>query len=249
MPVERGLGARFREKVFGKPRNIKDPTLFHKIALSDTFVYLDTVQYLKKDWNNRNKIKTANGVIWLTVPVLTKDKFGQTLQQVKINTQIDWRKKHWQSIRMSYSKTPCFNRYAGFFEGLYQKEWENLNDLNENIFRFLLEALGIRVNVIKASTSLSLQDTKSDLVLDMCLKLKADVYIFGALGKDYAEVDKFKERGIKLIFQDYKHPVYKQQFGNFEPYMSIIDLLFNHGDSSLDILMSGNVTRNDVLSE
>jgi len=221
--------------------------LFHKITLSDTYVYLDTVQYLKKDWNNRNKIKTAQGWIWLTVPVITKGKFEQTLQEVKINNQIDWRRKHWQSIRVNYSKAPYFQRYADFFEGVYQREWDYLNDLNEVILRFLLNELRIKVNFTKASTQLKLEGTKSDLVLDMCLKLNADVYIFGALGKDYAEVDKFNERGIKVIFQNYQHPDYSQQFGRFEPYMSVIDLLFNHGDASLDILMSGNITRDEVL--
>ena len=221
--------------------------LFHKIALSDTYVFLDTVQHLKKDWNNRNKIKTAQGWTWLTVPVLTKGKFEQTLQEVKINNQIDWRRKHWQSIRLNYSKSPYFHRYADFFEVIYQKEWEYLNNLNEVIIRFLLNELRIKVNFTKASTQLKLEGTKSDLVLDMCLKLNADIYIFGALGKDYAEVGKFNERGIKVIFQDYQHPEYNQQFGRFEPYMSVIDLLFNHGDESLDILMSGNVTRADIM--
>lgn len=91
--------------------------LLHKIALSDTYVYLDTVQYLKKDWNNRNKIKTAQGWIWLTVPVITKSKFEQTLQEVRINNQVDWRHKHWQSIRLNYSKSPYFQRYAVFLRG------------------------------------------------------------------------------------------------------------------------------------
>lgn len=103
------------------------------------------------------------------------------------------------------------------------------------------------MNFTKASTQLKLEGTKSDLVLDMCLKLNADVYLFGALGKDYAEVDKFNERGIKVIFQDYQHPEYSQQFGEFEPCMSVIDLLFNHGDNSLEILMSGNITRADIV--
>jgi len=213
--------------------------LFHKIALSDAYIYLDTVQYLKKDWNNRNKIKTIQGGIWLTVPVQTKGKFNQTLKEVQIDNSVNWRKKHWQSIRLNYSKAPYFNRYAGFFEEIYQHEWDYLNDLNKTILMFLLEELKIKVDFID-SDKLNLVGEKSDLVLDMCLKTKADTYIFGTLGKDYADVNKFNENGVKVIFQEYKHPEYKQQFGKFEPYMSVIDLLFNCGNDSLDIIMSGN---------
>lgn len=221
--------------------------LFHKIALSDNYVFLDTVQYLKKDWNNRNKIKTPHGWVWLTVPVLTKGKFAQTLREVKTNNQTNWRHKHWRSIKVNYSKAPYFHRYADLFEDLYSRDWEYLSDLNETILRVLLSELGIKTNFIKASTELELEGEKSDLVLDMCLKLNAGIYIFGALGKNYAELEKFNEQGIKVIFQDYNHPQYSQQFGEFEPYMSVIDLLFNHGDESLDILMSGNITRDEVL--
>jgi len=213
--------------------------LFHKIALSDAYIYLDTVQYLKKDWNNRNKIKTIQGGIWLTVPVQTKGKFNQTLKEVQIDNSVNWRKKHWQSIRLNYSKAPYFNCYAGFFEEIYQHEWDYLNDLNKTILMFLLEELKIKVDFID-SDKLNLVGEKSDLVLDMCLKTKADTYIFGTLGKDYADVNKFNENGVKVIFQEYKHPEYKQQFGKFEPYMSVIDLLFNCGNDSLDIIMSGN---------
>ena len=220
--------------------------LFHKIALSDTYVYLDTVQYLKKDWNNRNKIKTAQGPIWLTVPVLSSGRFDQTLQEVKIDNKLDWKRKHWQSIRLNYSKTPYFNRYATWFEAVYSREWEYLNDLNETILRFLLNELGIRGRYIKSSTSLKLEGTKSDLVLDMCQKLKANTYIFGALGKDYAKIEDFTAKGIKVIFQEYNHPTYNQQYGKFEPYMSVIDLLFNYGNSSLDIIMSGNITKEEI---
>ena len=220
--------------------------LFHKIALSDAYVFLDTVQYLKKDWNNRNKIKTAQGPIWLTVPVLVKGKFDQILKDVQINNSIPWQRKHWKSLQVNYTKAPYFHRYADFFEDIYHREWQYLAELNEAILRFLLDALGIRVRFIKASTETSLEGRKSDLVLDMCLKLEADIYIFGVLGRDYAEVDKFTQSGIKVIFQDYQHPKYTQQFGEFEPYMSVIDLLFNEGDRSLDILVSGNITKANI---
>lgn len=221
--------------------------LFHKIALADEFVYFDMVQYLKKDWNNRNKINTVNGPIWLTVPVLTKGKFYQKLSEVKINNQLPWRKQHWSSIYFNYKKTPYFADYEQDLKAFYDREWEYLNDLNREMLQYFLKVLGIKTTWIEGSP-LQLQGQKSDLVLDMCKKLKSDLYIFGALGKEYAQVDAFAKENIKIYFQDYSHPTYKQQFPKpFESHLSIIDLLCNHGKDSLNILMQGNIARQELI--
>ena len=222
--------------------------LFHKIALSDTFCYFNDVQYQVKDWNNRNKIKIANGEIWLTVPVLTKGYRNKKIGEIEINNEINWRKKHWLSIYQNYKKTPFFAKYASFLEETYKKEWRYLADLNEYMLKWFIEMLGIKVGYSKAS-ELKLKGYKSDLVLDMCKKLKADTYIFGELGKDYAEEKEFTKNDVNIYFQDYHHPVYHQAFGTFLPYMSIIDLLFNEGEKSLEILMSGNVSKNELLKK
>ena len=220
--------------------------LFHKIAISDAFCYFDDVQYQIKDYNSRNKIKTDQGGAWLTVPVLSKGYRDKKIREIEINNSIDWRKKHWRSIYLNYKKTPFFDKYAPYFEELYKKDWQFLSDLNESMLKWFLTALGIKVDYFKAS-ELNFQGYKSELVLDMCKKLKADIYIFGALGKDYAEEEKFTEAGVKIYFQDYHHPCYRQAGNNFLPYMSIIDLLFNEGDKSLEILMSDNVTKQNLL--
>ena len=104
---------------------------FHKIALSEAFCYFDDVQYLKKDWNNRNKIKTLEGENWLTVPVLTKGSREKKICEIEINNSLGWRKKHWKSICFSYKKSPFFKDYSDFFEDLYKKEWGYLTELNE----------------------------------------------------------------------------------------------------------------------
>lgn len=222
--------------------------LFHKIAISDAYCYFDDVQYQVKDWNNRNKIKTADGDAWLTVPVLTKGYREKKFWQIEINNTVDWRKKHWRTIYLNYKKTPFFDKYAAYFEELYKKDWRFLSDLNESMLKWFLAALGIKVDYFKAS-AMHFQGYKLELVLDMCKKLKADIYIFGALGKDYAEKEKFSQAGVKIYFQDYRHPEYKQTGNNFLPYMSIIDLLFNYGDQSLKILMNGNITKQDLLTK
>ncbi len=220
--------------------------LFHKIAISDAFCYFDDVQYQVKDFNNRNKIKTANGDIWLTVPVLTKGYRDKKIREIEINNTIDWRKKHWRSIYINYKKTPFFERYASFLEEIYKKDWQYLADLNEYMLKWFMEQLGIKVKYSKAS-ELNLEGYKSELVLDMCKKLGADIYVFGALGKDYAKEENFMKNGVNIYFQDYHHPVYPQAFGQFLPYLSIIDLLFNRGDKSLEVLMSGNITKDKLL--
>jgi len=220
--------------------------LFHKIALSDVFVSFNQVQYLPKDWNNRNKIKTQNEPIWLTVPVIRHGYRDKTISDIEINNDIPWRRKHWKSIYLNYKDTRYFNKYASFLEDTYQQEWNKLTELNEYMLRHFLEFLGIEVNFFDAS-QFKFQGRKNELVLDMCTQLKADTYIFGALGRDYADAKSFDERGIRLIFQEYKHPFYEQLYGEFVSHLSIIDLLFNCGESSLSVLMEDNITREKLL--
>ena len=220
--------------------------LFHKIALAEKFVFFNQVQYLPKDWMNRNKIKTKTGPIWLTVPVLRKGHRDMKTSEIKINNAIDWKRKHLNSIRLNYKKSLYFKKYFPFFEELYNKNWEYLSDLNEYMLKWFLRELGIKTQFLKAS-EYTFQGTKSDLVLDMCKQLKTDVYIFGTLGKDYTNVRDFENNNIKIIFQDYKHPIYNQLHSEFKENISIIDLLFNCGPDSYNILMSDNISQKDLL--
>ena len=222
--------------------------LFHKIAVADKFVFLDTVQYPRgktENYSNRNKIKTPNGPLWLTVPVRTAGKEGQLYTETEIDNSQPWKKKHWNSIRINYSKAPYFSRYSSWFETFYSHEWSLLSDANLKMLYFLLGELGIGTEVIVASSQLHLEGEKSDLVLDMCKKLGASTYIFGALGRDYADVVKFTENNVRAVFQEYAHPVYRQLYGRFEPYLSVIDLMFNEPDP-LDVIMSCNITKEEV---
>ncbi len=220
--------------------------LFHKIALADKFVFFNQVQYLPKDWMNRNKIKTASGEIWLTVPVLRKGYRDMKTSQIEINNDVDWKRKHLNSINLNYKKTPYFEKYFYFFEETYNQKWQYLADLNEHMLKWFLKELGIKTEFLKAS-DYDFQGTKSDLVLDMCKQLKADVYIFGILGKDYTNLKDFEDNGIKTIFQNYKHPSYSQIHGEFNQNLSIIDLLFNCGQNSYDIIMSNNISQKDLI--
>lgn len=220
--------------------------LFHKIALADAFVSFNQVQYLPKDWNNRNMIKTSSGAIWLTVPVLKSGHRDKTISDIEINNDLPWQRKHWKSIMLNYRNAPYFDKYASFFEGVYKREWKYLTELNEYMLKEFLKFLKIEVNYLNAS-QYAFQGKKSGLVLDMCKKLKADVYIFGALGQGYADVESFKRDGIRVVFQEYRHPVFPQLHGGFISNLSIVDLLFNCGEKSLDILMEGNITKEKLL--
>ncbi len=214
--------------------------LFHKIALADLFCYFDIVQYQRKDYNNRNKIKTSNGELWLSVPVESKNHLNKNVSKILI-VQGNWVKKHLKSIELNYKKTPFFKDYFPELQSILINESKNsLGHLNLKLLEYFMECLSIDTQIVKAS-DYSFDGIWSDLVLDMCVRLGADSYIFGEQGKNYADVKAFKEAEIVVEFQNYIHPVYRQMGRDFLPYMSIIDLLFNEGDKSFDMLMSNNI--------
>ena len=221
--------------------------LFHKIALAETFVYFDQVQYLPKDWMNRNKIRTKSGSIWLTVPVLRKGYRDLKTSEIEINNSIDWQKKHLRSISLNYKKSPYFENYIPFFEDVYSRKWKFLGELNEYMLKWFLDELGIKVNFLNAN-DFKFQGEKSSLILNMCKELNASTYIFGMLGKDYADVQEFEKNNIGLIFQNYNHPKYSQLYSEFVSHLSVIDLLFNHGPKSLEIILSNNISQKSIIS-
>jgi len=214
--------------------------LFHKIESADLFCYFDIVQYQRKDYNNRNKIKTKNGELWLSVPVESKNHLEKNVSDILI-VQDGWVEKHIKSIELNYKKTLFFNLYFPRLRDiLINDSKKTLGQLNLKLLEYFLECLGINTPIVKAS-DYEFTGKGSALVLDMCVKLNADKYIFGEQGKNYANMKSFIDAGIEVEFQNYKHPSYKQVGRDFKSYMSIIDLLFNEGDNSLDILMSRKV--------
>jgi hypothetical protein len=220
--------------------------LFHKIAIADVFVCYDDVQYQDRDWNNRNRIMTAAGPLWLSVPVFSKEHYSTKLKDAMIRDDVPWRRKHWRSLSLAYKDAPYAPRYLPFFEDLYGRSWSRLADLNDCILAFLLNELEIQARRLRLS-DLGLEGQKSDLVLEMCRHLGASLYIFGAQGKNYADESAFREAGVRIEYQDYRHPVYQQLHGEFVSHLSVVDLLFNHGPGSRAILMSGNISREDLI--
>lgn len=222
--------------------------LFHKIALADMFVLYDHVQFQTSGWNHRNRIKTAKGPKWLTVEIQQRDHLNKTLLETQTIDQKPWRRKHLRSIEQNYAKAPYFKHYIDFFINTYSRSWPSLIELNLHQLSWLLDTLGIEASIKRAST-MGLQGKKNDMALDMCRVTGADLLIFGAQGRDYADRDAFAAAGIDIYFQDYRHPVYPQLYGDFVSHLSVIDLLFNCGPASLDILMSGNITKAQLMQD
>ena len=212
---------------------------FYKIARSEVFVFLDNVQYGKNNIINRNKIKTAQGAAWLTVGVLSKGRLGQLIKDVDINNDTSWRRTHEKSISQNYSKAPYFKKYKDFFEDIYYKQWEKLVHLNEALIKLNCDLLGIRdVKFIRAS-ELSISGQSTELLINICKAIGADTYLSGFGGKKYMDEKAFEQASISLSYYDFDHPTYNQLWGEFIPNLSIIDLLFNEGGKSLEILLKG----------
>lgn len=214
---------------------------FDKIARSDCFVFLDTVQYKAREFQNRNKIRTKNREMWLTVPVISKGLGRQKICDVKIDNSSDWRKKHWESIKRCYTKAPFFKEYASFFENIYCSNWIKLADLNITIIKYLLKELKIDTP-LHFESEIGTTAEKTERIIEICKKINANTYLSGVGGKAYLKEERFREEGIKLAYQEYTHPVYHQQFmsseKDFIPYMSIMDLFFNEGVRSREILLT-----------
>jgi hypothetical protein len=211
---------------------------FHRIAVSDAHVVLDHVQFEKNSVTNRNKVRTADGWCWLTVPLKTKGRFGHlAIRSVEIDNATDWRARHWKTLRQSYAHAPHFADHAAYFESVYARDWGLLADLLRDVTAYLLCALGI-TTPLTFSSDMAPQGAKDELVLDLCRKAHADLYLSGAHGRNYLREELFQRAGIAVAYQQYRHPEYRQVTArDFAPAMSVVDLLFNHGPRSLEVVM------------
>lgn len=210
---------------------------FDKIAGCDIFIFLDNVQFKKNEWQNRNKIKTDQKWQWLSVPVI--HRFGQKINEVEINNTVRWGKKHLQALATNYSKAPFFKEHLDFFVETYAQEWKRLLDINLHLIQYLAKALGISNKKFHLASEYQSREGPTERLVDLCKLVGADVYLSGQDGAKYLDLDEFKKEGIQVIFQSYKHPLYPQLFGEFEPHLSVVDLLFNCGPESLSILRKG----------
>lgn len=208
---------------------------FDIISQVDLFIFHDDLQYTKNDWRNRNKIKTAQGLEWLTIPCGTSEK--RLICEVSLNDRL-WQKKHWQRIKQSYQNAPFFKDFQDFFEDIYlSKAWTNLSELNQYIIQTISrEYLGINT-AFADSRSYYLTQKKADRVKELLEKCGATHYLSGPSAKDYLSVDFLAESGICLEWMNYNdYPEYPQLYGDFVHQVSVIDLLMNTGSQAIDFI-------------
>ncbi len=202
---------------------------FDLIAAVDEFILYDDMQYTRRDWRNRNQIKTPQGVQWLTVPVLVKGKYHQKIRDSEIDGA-DWAAAHWKALSINYRRTPHFDEIARWLEPLYLVEtYTHVSQLNRRLIEAICGYLGI-TTVIKNSWDYALLEGKTERLVDLCVQGGATEYISGPSAKNYVQEQVFSDAGIKLTWFDYAgYPEYPQAWGDFVHGVTILDLLFNCG--------------------
>lgn len=221
-----------------QPEFMPWPGFFNKMALADLYVILDDVQFKKRYFENRNRIVSPTGEVSFTgVPVITKGRYAQAINNVEIDNTKQWKEKLINKIYHYYCRAPFFYDYfEELFELIKENYYYRLLDINMAIIFFFRKVLGIITPMI-FSSSLELDHYHgSDRIFQICLSQKADIYLCGASGRHYLNLEYFEKNGLKVEWLDYEPPVYKQLCPDFKPNMSSLDLLFNQGERSLTIL-------------
>ena len=211
---------------------------FDRIARSDVHIVLDDVPLERGSttrFTNRNRIKTPNGAMWLTIPVKTAGLGQPLIRDVVIDNEVQWRRKHMNAVKGNYSRAPFFEDHCSWLRKFFEAKWDSLASAigvsNEYFFR----ALQISTPRI-LSSAMAATGAKSDYILNLCREVGATQYLSGPFGEDYLEAEKFAEAGIEIRFHRYGHPTYSQLHGGFVANLSVIDLLLNEGPRSAGII-------------
>jgi len=211
---------------------------FDLIHMVDEFILYDDAQYTRRDWRNRNIVKTPTGLIWLTVPVEVKGKYFQAIKETVISDS-EWNRKHWKTISHHYSRARCFKDYCSFFEDLYLGSSERyLSELNYRFLKAICQLLGIETK-ISWSMDYELVEGKTERLVGLCKQAGAAEYISGPAAKDYIDERLFASEGIALRYIDYSgYPEYPQLCPPFEHRVSVIDLILNTGPNATSYMRS-----------
>lgn len=203
---------------------------FDLIKRVDEFVIYDDVQFVKRHWHNRNRIKTPQGPLWLTIPVNSKGKYLQTIEESTVSEK--WAEKHWRSISLTYARAPYFSEYGPVLQKAYEAvdSMERLSDINYHFLRTVADLLDLQTRFSWSSEYVA-EGRKTDRLLELCSALNARTYVSGPSAKSYFETEKFEAAGISVEWMDYDgYREYPQLHGGaFEPAVSIVDLLLNVG--------------------
>lgn len=236
-----------RTAVIMQPTYLPWMGYFDLMDQSDVFVLLDSVQFDKRSWQQRNRIKTPSGELLLTEPVFSKGKCDQKICEVQIDQTSNFAEKHIRAIQHNYSKAPCFGKYIDELTAILRKRHQYLAELNIELINWLRGVIGVETELVRNS-SLGVQGKKVDLLVAICKAVGAEHYLSPLGSKAYIEENNiFAQNNIELEYQNFEHPVYKQLHGDFIAYLSVIDLLFNEGECSLEIIKSGRVNEKQVI--
>lgn len=212
---------------------------FDMIAKSDVFVLYDEMQYTRRDWRNRNKIKTPNGLIWLTIPVKAKGNYYQKINEIRVSDR-GWAKKHLKSIELNYKKAAYFETVFPLIEQWYKEaaEFDFLSEINRFFLEKICDRIGIKTRLVNSS-QYTITGSKTEALISILDQMdNVDVYISGPSAKDYLNTTPFQSRDIEIEWMDYQHyPEYTQLYGSFEHGVSVLDVLLNCGfESTKDII-------------
>lgn len=212
-----------------QPEHMPYYGFFNKMSKVDNFVILDDVQFLKNTFQNRNRIKTNTGQKWLTTPIKLENH-TQKINEIRIDNSQDWQKKNLLTIKYNYQKTIYFKQYYPLFEKIYSTKENFLLNFNLTLIKFFMDTFEIKTNIILCST-INIKTQKTQRLIDICQKTNALTYLSGN-GAEYLDKNSFPKNNINLEINQFTHPVYPQLYGDFLPYMSSLDLLFNCGPES-----------------
>lgn len=214
------------------------PGLIGKIMKSDRFVYVTKVQFEKKSWQKRNRVRTKEGWTYLQIPTITKGKMEQNICDVLINNNEEWREKNYKTISLLYSKAPFFREYHDFLEDLYTRKWEYLADIDIYIMNYLLDLLKIDTEILY-DKDFEFHGKKTDMLVDMCKQTGCDTYLSNLGSAAYVDISCFTDAGLNHQYINYVGEQYRQQFTGFEEGLSILDMLMNCGtEKTREILLN-----------
>jgi hypothetical protein len=216
---------------------------FDLVNLVDELVLYDDRQFTRRDWRNRNRIKTAQGTIWLTIPVRSKGKYESAIDEIETDGR-EWRERHWRTLAHSYMHAAHFEEYADRFEELYLRRNEHLlSEVNRSFIEAVCDVLGIRTK-LTSSREYAATGSKTERLVDLCRQAGATAYLSGPTARAYLDETLFDECGITVAYMDYEgYPVYPQLHGEFDHHVSILDLLFCTGRDARTYMKSFDEAR------
>jgi hypothetical protein len=208
---------------------------FDLLRRADVFVHYDDVQFDKHSWRNRNRVKGPHGAVWLTVPVLHRGRFGQSILDVEIDDRRDWRHKQLATIAQLYARAPLLDAILPRLREILEQPWPRLVELDLAVIAWIASYLGIATPTYRAG-ELGIGGSRNERLLDLCRYFGATRYLSGNAARAYLDVSRFAAAGIEVAWHDYVHPVYPQLHGAFVPYLSMLDLLLNLGPGARPLI-------------